>query len=277
MARNSADDPAAAATSLDGIISAIEEQARPCIRLRHAKQRKIHTKIGGQPEMSGRFDWPFWNGDALSFVAQLELAELGGGSILDGLPDQGRLFFFYDSEQRAWGFDPKDKGAWSVLFDTSIGIAAPLQPPASLPPHGRFRELTLEAFPAKSHPSTDRIGVGFGELTTEEWDEVEDRYRPSSPIHQIGGYPTPVQGDDMELECQLASNGIYVGNPDGYRSPEARALQSGAEDWLLLLQVDNDDGAGMMWGDVGMLYFWIRRQDLANRDFSNVWMILQCC
>ena len=32
----------------------------------------------------------------------------------------------------------------------------------------------------------------------------------------------------------------------------------------------------MMWGDVGKLYFWIRKQDLARRDFSNVWMIMQC-
>jgi uncharacterized protein YwqG len=31
-----------------------------------------------------------------------------------------------------------------------------------------------------------------------------------------------------------------------------------------------------MWGDCGMLYFWIRRDDLARRDFSGAWVVLQC-
>jgi hypothetical protein len=53
-------------------------------------------------------------------------------------------------------------------------------------------------------------------------------------------------------------------------------LESGRYDWILLLQLDSDDDAGMMWGDVGMLYFWIKREDLKKENFDNVWMILQC-
>jgi len=37
----------------------------------------------------------------------------------------------------------------------------------------------------------------------------------------------------------------------------------------LLLQVASDENAGM-------IYFWIRRDDLEARDFGNVWTILQC-
>jgi len=81
----------------------------------------------------------------------------------------------------------------------------------------------------------------------------------------------------MELECQLVSNGIYCGDPEGYQSEEARSLQSGAEDWRLILQVDSDEDSGMMWGDVGMIYYWMRVQDLAARNFDRSWMILQCC
>ena len=33
---------------------------------------------------------------------------------------------------------------------------------------------------------------------------------------------------------------------------------------------------GMMWGDCGRLYFWIRQQDLASKAFEKSWMILQC-
>jgi uncharacterized protein YwqG len=31
-----------------------------------------------------------------------------------------------------------------------------------------------------------------------------------------------------------------------------------------------------MWGDAGMLYYWIRKQDLAEDRFDRIWMALQC-
>ncbi|NNJ25645.1 hypothetical protein LzC2_17180 [Planctomycetes bacterium LzC2] len=54
---------------------------------------------------------------------------------------------------------------------------------------------------------------------------------------------------------------------------------------MLLLQLASDfgddsdpadQGFEMMWGDLGMLYWWIRREDLAARRFDRVWMTLQC-
>jgi uncharacterized protein YwqG len=52
--------------------------------------------------------------------------------------------------------------------------------------------------------------------------------------------------------------------------------QAAGEPCPLLLQLDTDDDAGMMWCDVGSLYFWIREQDARAGDFSKIWMILQC-
>jgi uncharacterized protein YwqG len=31
-----------------------------------------------------------------------------------------------------------------------------------------------------------------------------------------------------------------------------------------------------MWGDAGIIYYWIKTEDLARRDFEAVWLILQC-
>jgi uncharacterized protein YwqG len=31
-----------------------------------------------------------------------------------------------------------------------------------------------------------------------------------------------------------------------------------------------------MWGDCGMVYVWIRREDLVNRRFDKTWLGLQC-
>ncbi|HUT87622.1 MAG TPA: YwqG family protein [Candidatus Heimdallarchaeota archaeon] len=90
------------------------------------------------------------------------------------------------------------------------------------------------------------------------------------------GHPDPIQGD-MQLDCQLTSHGLYTGDATGYEDPRRAELEKGATDWQLLLQIDSDeDNAGMMWGDMGRLYFWIRKDDLKKRAFENVWMVLQC-
>ena len=81
----------------------------------------------------------------------------------------------------------------------------------------------------------------------------------------------------MRLESQLVTNGIYVGDSSGYEDPRAGELESGADDWRLLFQLDSDeDRLGVMWGDVGRLYFWMREEDLRGRRFDAAWTILQC-
>ena len=59
----------------------------------------------------------------------------------------------------------------------------------------------------------------------------------------------------MDLECQLVSHGLYCGDASGYQATRAKELEAGRQDWILLLQLDTDDDAGMIWGDGGMLYF----------------------
>jgi uncharacterized protein YwqG len=95
--------------------------------------------------------------------------------------------------------------------------------------------------------------------------------------HRLFGYPQLIQ-NPMERECQLASNGVYCGSSEGYRSEQAKILEPGATDWQLLLQIDSDEkGPGWMWGDVGRIYFWVRQQDLRLLQFEDVWLVFQCC
>lgn len=80
----------------------------------------------------------------------------------------------------------------------------------------------------------------------------------------------------MTLECQLVTNGIYAGDASGYKDPRRKELERRVDDWTLLLQIDSDKNAKMMWGDAGMLYVWIRREHLAAKSFDKAWTILQC-
>jgi uncharacterized protein YwqG len=93
------------------------------------------------------------------------------------------------------------------------------------------------------------------------------------PQHRLLGHPETIQGS-MELECQLASNGVAGRS---HRTARAKALKAGAADWQLLLQIDSEnDGPQWCWGDFGRIYFWIKRQDLAALRFDDVWLMLQC-
>jgi uncharacterized protein YwqG len=80
----------------------------------------------------------------------------------------------------------------------------------------------------------------------------------------------------MEVECQLASNGVYLGDSKAWNDPQYDHLKTAAADWQLLLQVDSDDMLGTAWGADGRIYYWMRRQDLAIGDFDNTWLVRQC-
>jgi uncharacterized protein YwqG len=237
------------------------------------------SKLGGLPEVSVDFEWPTWKGKPLAFLAQIDLSGIPAINSLSELPRKGLLYFFYEQEQSTWGFDPEDLGSWRVIYYAGSDDLKRATPPNGLPSNFIFREKMLEFRSVQSLPSLERLGVDLG--TVEDrifdlWEELQIEALGGEPGHQIGGLPDPVQIDAMELECQLVSNGLYCGDPSGYEDPRAAELGKGAAEWKLLLQIDSDDDSGMMWGDGGRLYFWIRTADLSAADFSKVWLILQC-
>ena len=245
------------------IIAAMRAEARPCVRLVPSVQPS-GCFLGGTPAAALGKPWPTWQGQPLDFLAQLDLAAVAAAGGPDWLPPTGILLFFYGPDER-WGFDPADRGSAVVM------LAEPGTPPAA---SSAYPLRYLEPVAGLSYPRADRLAGRFDDESDADWDEALDFATPDEPAHQIGGYPDPVQNDDMELECQLASNGIDVGTPAGYKSAAAKQLESGSSDWRLLLQIDSDDDH--MWGDLGKIYFWIREQDARAGDFSGIWLVLQC-
>jgi uncharacterized protein YwqG len=144
-----------------------------------------------------------------------------------------------------------------------------------------IREQNVAIRLVSTYPSYERTpGLEGLDLTDQELEELsnmtEAMFR-GEPKHQVAGYPSPVQGDRMELECQLVTNGVYCGNENGYRDPRAKEFEAGAANWRLLLQFDTDDELDIMWGDSGTLYFWVEEQKSRVGDFSNAWVVQQCC
>ena len=263
---------------LSALVPVLRRHARPAVAFALGGTPGGRTRFGGAPLLPPRFEWPSYERRPLDFLLQVDLAELRRFECAPTLPPTGLLTFFYDIEGQPWGYDPAERdGSRVVLVDD--GPLVETRPPRRTPlsPAG-LRFWASSTLPAVGSRAYDRL-----ELDAEVPDAYVDfaldferqGYPTRSGLHRLLGHSANIQGD-MQLEAQLVSHGLYCGDDRGYLDPRAAALDAGADDWTLLLQLDSEDAAGMMWGDTGMLYFWIRRADLADRRFDRCWTLLQC-
>jgi uncharacterized protein YwqG len=258
-------------------------EASLSVRLRRAKAcapDSSGSRLGGLALLPPGQSWPSTQaGVPLSFLGQVSTTQVTVPPGCPELPPDTLLAFFYDAAgQQGWGFDPADHQYWTVIA-VPRAAAAQTHGPAGAPvfsPHRLAPEL-VTTIPDPDEPAIEGLRRGVGKGVRQLYDELYQELRrgDKGPRHRMFGWPDLVQ-NPMQLECQLASSGIYVGGTAGWRDPRVPQLERGAAEWLLLLQVDTDDEAGWMWGDVGTLYYWIRRPDLLA-DHDRVWMCFQCC
>ena len=252
------------------------------------------SRLGGVPDLPAGAAWPAWKGVPISFIAQVNLADLASFTPAQDLPKSGLLSFFYDSAQETYGADPADRGGWQVLYfppappkeggvhwfsrgDPQAVKAVPF--PAGLPANARFKpcrvtfasEYTLPGAPSQYLPDLDWSPdeIQRYEQFQAGFPSAEDR----KTLHfRMFGCPDQIQ-DDMQLQCALYANGV---SPDDAAAPQvvARAAARKAG-WQLLLQVDSDETIGMRWASYGMLYFWLEKDALQQRQFDRSWLVLQ--
>lgn len=246
--------------------------SQPAVRIRLAGSNPgVRSRFGGLPDLPEGFPWPSKGEKYLDFLAQIDLSELSETFASSLIGEQGILSFFYDVDDQPWGFDPKDRSGWEVLYFPESANCIQTVCPVERPDHCKFEEcaLTFEEELTFIDPCVVDSDY-YSEYCDfcKAWNGIQSR-------HQLFGYPQLIQ-NDWRIECQLASNGLNVGDPSGYKSERAQELEGGADNWRLLLQIDSDELTGMQWGDVGRLYFCIEEERLSQRDFSNVWTVLQC-
>lgn len=236
------------------------------------------SKIGGQPDLPKKIEWfKEDNGKHLSFIAQINLAEVASFDNSKQLPQQGILYFFYSAEQEAWGFDIKDKDKFKVFFyEGNLADLERKDFPKDLEEHSRYKPCKLTFQTSVSLPNWEHDYVS-NRLDKNESDKYLDITEDLDvEANKLLGHSDNIQGP-MELECELVTNGLYCGDATGYNDPKAKELEKNKDNWTLLLQVDsNYEETGMIWGDMGRLYFWIKKADLKNKKFDKCWLISQC-
>ena len=263
---------------LKALVPVLRRHALPAIAFALGGTPGGRTRFGGAPLLPPRFEWPSYRRRPLDFLLQVDLAELRRLECAQTLPPSGLLTFFYDIEGQPWGYDPADRaGSRVVLVEDGPLVETRPSRPRPLSPAG-LRFWASSTVPAVGSRAYDRLELD-GEVPDAYVDFALDFERQGYParsgLHRFLGHSANIQGD-MQLEAQLVSHGLFCGDDRGFRDPRAAALEAGADEWTLLLQLDSEDAAGMTWGDAGTLYFWIRRADLADRRFDRCWSILQC-
>lgn len=251
------------------------------------------SKFGGRPDVPADFIWPVFETDTreddqvkerpLAFLAQFDCAQLAPLDPEGLLPKEGLLSFFYELESQRWGYDPKDAGCARVFWFE--GPLAPAEFPAELEEDFRLPEMAAQLSGATDAPDFQDACPALEYAWTANDYRIFDQARRELGMDypanrsQLLGWPDIIQ-NNMTLQCELISRGYYLGGSwEKIPLEERSALRTpSVRDWQLLFQLDTVENGDfeLMFGDCGRIYFYIRREDLAQRRFDRVWLIQQC-
>jgi uncharacterized protein YwqG len=249
----------------------IEATVKPYIAITARLENNLQpwqSKFAGLPYLPNHAHYPLdLQRRPLFLLAQINFAETPK---LEGFPEQGMLQFYISGDTYSYGANLDDltaqEGFRVIYFPDVItepnGLTTdfsflpeprmlPLQKPCSL--KFNLRDAPISAVDYRF----ERAILGRDVLRFELGEEFValcgqyERLFPSSG-HKIGGYPYFTQSDPRQGQK--------------YRD----------EDYVLLFQMDSDGDADILWGDVGVGNFFVREQDLKERDFSSVLYSWDC-
>jgi len=254
-----------------------ETQLKPEIRIKpkHVDEVLIEigqSKIGGNPDLPSDINWPVqMNGKKLAFLAQLNFKEFI--SEVPNLPNKGILYFFYDEAQEFWG-DSKENsdGFRSIYIENPTNLKRRIKPENFVVlKEGMYKPCKLQFTNSYSLPNWEHeyVNEHLKDINNDPYIDISSC---GQYITKLFGHSNNVQGT-MEYECEMVDRGY---NWSSTPEDEKIVITKESNKWNLLFQLDSEDEAEMMWGDVGRLYFWIKDEDLAKHKFDKTWLMFQC-
>jgi uncharacterized protein YwqG len=258
---------------LSRISKEIMRVALPSIRLlsRPVGETQIrlgHTRLGGVPDLPQGIRWPEYDGVPLPFIAQINLSEVASYDTQHRLPSTGMLYFFFDLDAYFERGRVHQARIWRVLYiPVPFSDLHRLAIPEGMPKRYTYRlnevicraEITLPGYSVYEATSLERLGIS--EFLTQE--EEQAYYQLQEQLAGTGG-------------SNHSAIHRLLGHPDELQADMHEELGGRPDDWQLLFQVDSDGALGTEWGDTGRIYYWIQTHALAERNFNQVQVILQC-
>lgn len=213
------------------------------------------------------------------FVAQFNLAELASAGTELDLPKSGQMYFFFDP---GW-YRSRGPSACVFSLNASELELEPAEFPEDVLEHHRMPGSAVEIAPMSHLASSLLLVNGFRSWATGEERAMFDEYKQvllqfREPRHHLGGAATHTQ-DEVEIDLEIRSRrmaGRIRWDADGPQLYTDKMYLASRKNWRCLLQIDTDERAGLIWGDMGTLFFGIKTEDWKRGDFSKVEAGMQC-
>ncbi len=217
-----------------------------------------NSKFGGLPYFPIGIALPKdVNGKTMRLLAQLNFSEIPE---FTNYPTEGLLQFFIE-EDEVYGMDfdnPISQKGWRVLFFEKIDF----EPRTDL---AKVYATEWDESPLHISP----LGLTFAFKKDYPTYPSIEYYRDIHPLFEQvekGDYEDFLS--DIYMDQEL-SDGHKIGGFPYYTQNEIREFKDQFLDYQLLFQIDSDEEK-IMWGDVGVANFFIKKDDLIRRDFSKV-------
>ena len=249
----------------------------PAIGLKE-EQAGLRSSTGGLPPIGLDFEWPEFEGIALTLLATIYLEELP--VLQEWLPRDGVLLFFFDFESEPRGDDPSETEGWRVLWVADDPEADPT--PSARPdtlndgfvflarPLGFANVATL---PVMEHPVFEEVGLD--DEVMEELESGSEGEEEEASCGQIGGYSGAADGALYAFECRAQILGEDPGRADEANLEE---IQEAEREMCLLFEYEMDEReseeAPEIFGSRNFS-FWAFKTDVRQQDFSKVWLRLE--
>lgn len=261
------------------------------------------SKFGGNPHLPADFVWPYFEGEGydeavkmrpLAFLAQINLEDISAYDRDGLLPHKGFLYFFYEMVSMCWGLDLEEKGCARVFYygGTAEGLKE-WKLPSDMEEEGRIPECSITFHAEPELPSYEELMETCFEYGSKEYDEFFDEYdfddydqaveafgchvvEEPETCCKLLGYADVIQGS-MVLDCEIVTQQIDIEESE-LPKEQRRELVENSKEWILLFQmgtVETEDYE-LMFGDCGCIYFYIRKSDLEQKNFDDIWLELQC-
>lgn len=239
-----------------------------------------NSRVGGFPDAPKGFEWPHTYGEEpMTFIAQLNLKEI---SIYDEegvIPKSGMLYFFMGIDEPAYDIEHK---VIYIESDEGLELLKIAEPTVLDDIYEQFiphRIVACSSIEIPNYAYMDYDAIKDEDAYFELKEELKGK--DESYIGCMFGYPEG-QHDDVEIEAALK---ILLNEPYGYSESEIdkiaafyngdeKKAQDEVKNIKMLLEITSDSDVGFQWWDCGEIHFFIRKEDLMNKNFDRTYLSL---
>lgn len=247
----------------------IEATLKPTIRIatKDEKTTFYQSKFSGFPYLPKTEKLPRdADGSLMKLLAQINFEELPNG--LEDFPKQGILQFFLAADDDLMGLNLDQQTAQTNFKVKYYKDILPVD--QLVTDFSKVIVVEDEYFPV-----TKELSLEF--KLDQEAVSVADFAFENENLFKDVDFEEVVKVEENEevtlwdiYADTLTNDGHKMGGYAFFTQADPREDASYEDHTTLLLQIDSEDDAGIMWGDSGVGNFFIKKEDLKRCDFTNV-------